>query len=89
MKDLKIGVLKGPTALGAVKIIENEDQYGSVEVIASPDDMAAKFISGQVNIAAVPTNLAAVLYKKTEGNTRVLAINTLYSQQRRQREIHS
>lgn len=77
MKDLKIGVLKGPTALGAVKIIENEDQYGSVEVIASPDDMAAKFISGQVNIAAVPTNLAAVLYKKTERNTRVLAINTL------------
>ena len=34
-------------------------------------------ISGSVDIAAVPTNLAAVLFNKTEGKVRVVAINTL------------
>ena len=34
-------------------------------------------INGDADIAAVPTNLAAVLYNKTQGGVRVLAVNTL------------
>ena len=34
-------------------------------------------ISGEVDIAAVPTNLASVLYNKTEGGVKLLALNTL------------
>ena len=38
---------------------------------------ATTVFSGEVDIAAVPINLAAVLNKKTEGQVQVIAINTL------------
>ena len=75
--NVSIGVLKGPTAIGAVKLIEDDSAYESVTVIAAAEDMSAKFIQGEVDIAAVPTNLAAVLYNKTDGDVQLLAINTL------------
>ena len=34
-------------------------------------------VQGQVDIAAVPANLAAVLYQKTQKQVNVLAVNTL------------
>ena len=37
----------------------------------------AKIISGEVDIAAVPTNIAPLIYNKTNGNIAVLAVNTL------------
>ena len=74
---LNVAVLKGPTAIGAAKLIENSSAYKSVSVVAAPEEMQTKFISGEVDIAAVPTNLASVLYNKTEGDVQILAINTL------------
>jgi hypothetical protein len=35
------------------------------------------FVSGQVDIAALPTNLAAAFYNKTGGSVQLLALNTL------------
>ena len=43
----------------------------------TPDDIVAKITSGQVDIAALPTNLAAVLYQKTNQGIRLLSVNTL------------
>ena len=34
-------------------------------------------VQGQVDVAAVPSNLASVLYQKTDKNVSVLAVNTL------------
>jgi NitT/TauT family transport system substrate-binding protein len=39
--------------------------------------LVGKIINGDVQIAAVPTNLASVLYNKTEGEVQFLALNTL------------
>ncbi|MDL2225104.1 PhnD/SsuA/transferrin family substrate-binding protein [Eubacteriales bacterium OttesenSCG-928-M02] len=75
-KDLDIRLIKGPSALGAVKLFGN-NAYGSVDVIASPEEMNPKFINGEVDIAAVPPNLASVLYSKTSGGARVVAVSTL------------
>ena len=36
-----------------------------------------KLIQGELDIAAVPANLASVLYNNTEGAVQLLAINTL------------
>ncbi|MPM55789.1 hypothetical protein SDC9_102586 [bioreactor metagenome] len=55
---------------------ETKGSY-NITVSAAPDDVTAKIISGEIDIAAVPTNLAAVLYNKTEGGVSVLAVNTL------------
>ena len=39
--------------------------------------MTTAFIAGECDIAAVPLNVAGVLYNKTEGNVRMIAVNTL------------
>lgn len=43
----------------------------------SPDAAVAKLISKEIDLAAVPTNLAAVLSAKTAGRVQMLAVNTL------------
>lgn len=43
----------------------------------APDVVTGKFISGEVDVAAVPVNLASVLYHKTEGEAVMIAVNTL------------
>ena len=80
--DVSIGLLAGPTGVGAAKLLdenaagETANNYKST-VFNAPDEVTAKIISGELDLAAVPTNLAAVLYKKTEGKVKLAAINTL------------
>lgn len=79
---INIGVIKGPTSIGAVKLME-EDENGTSEndynfvIASSPDELNGKIINGEIDIAAVPTNAAAVLYNKTEGEIKLSALNTL------------
>lgn len=67
--------LKGPTGMGMAKLID-EGKY-EVTLVASPDEVSSAIISGSVDIAAVPINLASVLYNKTNGGVKLFAINTL------------
>lgn len=69
--------LSGPTGMGLAYMMEEQADIYSVELATAPDQVTAKFISGEIDIAAVPINLAAVLYQKTEGEAVILAINTL------------
>lgn len=81
-RDIKVYALKGPTGMGMAKLMSDNDE-GSTEnkyeftVASSPDEVTAEIIKGNYDIAALPTNLASVLYNKTEGNIRVAAVNTL------------
>lgn len=75
-KDLHILTLKGPTGIGMVKLIEDNPNY-TVDIANAPDEVAAAVINGDFDIAAVPINLAATLYKKTNGAVKIAAINTL------------
>lgn len=72
---MKIGAMKGPTAMGMAQMLD--DANYQVSILASPDEMVPMIVQGQVDIAAVPANLASVLYQKTQKNVSVLAINTL------------
>ena len=80
--DINIAVLKGPTGIGSVKLM-NDSESGSTknnynfQIASSPDEVNGKIISGELDIAAVPTNVASVLYNKTEGNVKIAALNTL------------
>lgn len=73
--------LKGPTAMGMVKMMSDNDSAESpadtFELAAAPDEVSAKLVQGEVDIAAVPANLASVIYNKTNGGVQVLAVNTL------------
>lgn len=81
-QDVMIAGLKGPTSMGMIKLFDekalNSDAY-AVEYMAesAPEALVGKIINGDVQIAAVPTNLASVLYNKTEGAVQFLALNTL------------
>ena len=75
--DIRIAALKGPTGMGMVKLIGDEYPHYIVSIEASPDALTPRFISGDVDVAAVPINLASVLYNKLEGDVVVLAVNTL------------
>ena len=72
---MKIGALKGPTAMGMAQLLDDENYEFSI--VASPDEIVPMIVQGQVDIAAVPSNLASVLYQKTDKNISVLAVNTL------------
>ena len=80
---VRVAALKGPTAMGMVKIMSDAENgvYGEgaydFTLAAAPDEVAPLLIQGKIDIAAVPANLAATLYNKTEGKIRVIAVNTL------------
>ena len=79
---MKIAVLKGPTGLGIAGMMNEKDNgelFGNYEfeVYTSPDEVTGKLINGEIDVAAVPSNVAALLYNKTEGEIIVGAINTL------------
>lgn len=80
--SLNIMALSGPTGMGMVKLMdaaeagETQDQY-NISIAGAADEINGKLITGEVDIAAVPCNVASVLYNKTEGEVQVAAINTL------------
>ena len=81
--DVNVMTLKGPTAMGMVQLM-NEADSGNItdnnyhfNITAATDEVSAALAQGTTDIAAVPANLASVLYNNTEGGVQVLAINTL------------
>lgn len=79
--EVRFGVLKGPTGIGACQLLSlNEEgktrnKY-SVTLLSEASDMIAQIAAGQLDIAAIPTNAAAALYNKTSGAVRLAALNT-------------
>ena len=96
---VRVAALKGPTAIGLVRMMDTTsgipaaDAEGSADGDAStdeaegitytytisgaPDEVLPLVISGDVDIALVPSNAAAVLYNKTKGGVKVIDVNTL------------
>ncbi|MHB1154899.1 MAG: ABC transporter substrate-binding protein [Eubacteriales bacterium] len=80
--DINVTVLAGPTGMGAAKLM-NENTTGNAlnnynfTVATSPDEVTAAVINGSTDIAAVPANLASVLFNKTNKEVQVIAVNTL------------
>ena len=73
-----VAALKGPTAMGMVKMMSDDAGANwNFSIAAAADEIAPKLIQGELDIAAVPANLVATLYNKTQGKIQVLAINTL------------
>ncbi len=79
---VRVMTLNGTTGFGMAGLIaaaqadEAALNYSfSVETDAS--NITAALVSGDCDIAALPTNAAAALYNKTGGKVQVLALNTL------------
>ena len=84
---VNVAALKGPTAIGLVKLIDDPKPENSGEaaanyvcdfaIEAAADAVTPKLINGELDMAAVPANLASVLYNRTKGEIVTLNINTL------------
>ena len=57
--EIRIAALKGPTGMGMVKLADKQNYPNyTVSIEASPDALNPRIISGEVDVAAVPVNLA-------------------------------
>ena len=74
---VRVGALKGPTAMGMVQMMENKADAYAFTLAAAPDEIVPLLVKGELDIAAVPANLGSVLYNNTQGAVKALAINTL------------
>ena len=77
-----IAGLKGPTTMGMVKLMDDAEQglYDNtytVTMYGAADEIVPLLSKGELDMAAVPANLAATLYQKLEGKVQVAAVNTL------------
>ncbi len=80
--QIRVACLKGPTGIGLVHLMDQADQGKAqnpyvFSIHGSADEITPKLINGELDLAAVPANLASVLYNNTKGQVKVLAINTL------------
>ena len=79
---IRIAAMRGPTAMGLLGLMEAQEQGSAInnyvfELLGSPDEVPPLLVRGDVDIAAVPGNLAAVLYNRMEGEVQALAVVTL------------
>ena len=79
---IRLGGLKGPTTMGMVKLLDDCDKGTSVnkytyQMAASADELTPLLLKGELDVLAVPVNLASVLYKNSEHSVQLLAINPL------------
>ena len=79
---VNIGVLKGPTGMGAAWLMNQNDEKLSANeynftLAGSPDVLTGQLINGEMDIAALPTNAISTLYNKTGGKISVLGVNAL------------
>ncbi len=79
---IRVASLKGATSIGLVKLMEDseagltESNY-EFNMYTAADEVVPLIAKGEIDVAAIPANLASTLYKKTEGQISVININTL------------
>ena len=67
---INVAVLNGPTGIGAIQLMDKP--LYNVSVYQSPAEMIGRIVTGEVDVAMVPANLAATLYNRTEGDVVAL-----------------
>ena len=79
---LRIAGLKGPTTMGLVNLLSMEEEGTAsmdydLQLYGAADEIVPLLMKGELDMAAIPANLAATLYQKTEGGIQAVAVNTL------------
>jgi len=79
---VRVGSLKGPTTMGLVNLMDRAGKGQTTQpytfsVQGTPDAVSVPLVAGQLDIALIPINLAAVLFNQTSGSVQLAAVNTL------------
>ena len=80
--SVRIAGLKGPTTMGLVNLLPMQEEGAAnlrydLQLYGAADEIVPLLTKGELDMAAIPANLAATLYQKTEGAIQVMAVNTL------------
>ena len=81
-EQINVAGLKGPTSIGMVKLMDDAEnsltnaKY-NFSIYGSADEIVPLLTKGELDIAAIPSNLASVLYNNTNGKVKLIGINTL------------
>jgi len=78
---VKVMSLNGTTGFGMAKLIADSKDGSAalnyeISVETDAANVTAALINGTVDLAALPTNAASVVYNKTQGAVQVVALNT-------------
>ena len=78
---LRIAGLKGPTTMGLVNLLSMEEDGTAamdydLQLYGAADEIVPLLMKGELDMAAIPANLAATLYQKTNGGIQAVAVNT-------------
>lgn len=73
---VRVATLKGPTGMAIAHMMSENDGTYEFILAGAPDEITGQLVGGNIDIACVPTNLAAVLYNKTKGGVKALAAIT-------------
>ncbi len=77
-EGLRVAGLKGPTTMGLVNLMDSDDGANySFTMYGAADEIVPLLVKGDLDAAAIPANLAATLYQKTNGQVEVACVNTL------------
>ena len=79
---IRLAGLKGPTSIGLVKLLDdakngNTENTYEFTMAAAADEITPKLLKGELDVVAVPANLASILYNRSEGGVKMVALNTL------------
>lgn len=75
--------MKGPTGMGILPYVEEQEQKGILDfrIEKLPEEVVVGLGKGDIDVAAIPANLAATLFQKLEGELQAAAVivtNVLY-----------
>ena len=80
--ECDVFAIKGPTGIGLAPLMKKVDEGKgkldyNIKLVGANDEIVSKFASTEAEIAAVATNIAAMLNTTTASGVTVLAVNTL------------
>lgn len=73
----RVGYFPGTTGIGMSKMINDADPAYTFTKYENPSEILGKLVTGDIDIAAYPTNGVPALNQKVDGGVQYLAINTL------------
>ena len=76
-EPIRVYGLIGPTGMSLAPLMADDEPGYTFTLAAAPEELVGVIAAGRYDAAALPTNLAAMLYQKTQGRLQMLAINTL------------
>ena len=79
---VRLAGMKGPTSIGLVGLLEEDEKETTkndyeFSLHGAASEIVPKLTKGELDIAAVPANLASTLYNNTKGEIKLLAVNNL------------